>query len=469
MNDIIIKKLLKNDFLKKMSIYFIGTLSSNLINVLLLPLYAYFVTAENLGEYDYILSLANMFVPIVYLCIWESVLKYGIKATDDKEQLFSNLVFLQIVLSCVGFAAFIIVSALEITQVSLVTILMFVISQGWTQVWQYSARAYGHSRLYVIAGIAGSVSVILIDAIFIFYGCLNWVGLSISHIASQLLIWIVLECKMKLLSKLRINLLSLKLIKKILAFSVPLVINNVALWFYSGGIRLVIKNSLGATDTGMYSFASKFSVIITLCGTVVSMAFTEEVYGVRSMEEYKRKTSRMITVISKTYFSVILLALPVIYILYSIAFKNTEYYMSSDYVFALLLSVLFTALSNSYGTAFQVTTPKFIALTTLIGGITAISVSLLLVKQIGIYAILIAAIIGPFVMMFARAIYAKKVTGVSIDWKYNILLLSVSGCINFLLSVNKRLHFQCVILLCVILFCMISYRKEIRLLMKGRK
>lgn len=43
---------IKNRFLKKTSIYFIGTLSTKMISVLLVPIYAYFVAVNELSEYD---------------------------------------------------------------------------------------------------------------------------------------------------------------------------------------------------------------------------------------------------------------------------------------------------------------------------------------------------------------------------------------------------------------------------------
>lgn len=465
----IVKKILNNSFIKKISIYFVGTLSSNLINVFLLPLYAYFVSAENLGEYDYILSVANMAVPIVFLCIWESALKFGIKNHHENEIVFSNMVLLQIVLSVIGIVIFVIVDMFHITSISLPVTVLFVLSQGWAQLWQYSVRAYGENRLYVWAGIAGSITVIVVDVIFILIGNLNWIGLSVSHICSQFLIWLILEIKLHILLKWKIGLASAVWIKKILAFSVPLVVNNVALWFYSGGIRLVIRNFLGATETGMYSFASKFSVLISLCGSAVSMAFIEEVYHFRDLDEYKRKTSRMIEVISKAYFSIVLLAIPAIYILYSLAFKNTEYFLSSNYVFALLLSSLFTALSNSYGSAFQVSDSKYIALTTVAGGLAAVVLSLILIDYLGIYAILIAGIVGPFTMMLLRALYAWIRMRVRVNWMYNIFILTISTIMAFILSKYRNLLLQITIFVVASALCTLFYKKEIISLMGGKK
>ena len=132
--------------------------------------------------------------------------------------------------------------------------------------------------------------------------------------------------------------------------------------------RIIIKNMIGIMENGLYAFASKFSLIISLISMVVSMAVIEEAYSYNTIEEYKNKMSSLISIISKAYFGIIALAIPALYILYSIAFRQTGYYASVDYIFLLLQGALFTALSNNFGSAFQVTdNTKYIFLTTLAG------------------------------------------------------------------------------------------------------
>lgn len=462
---------IKNKFLKKVSIYFVGTLSSNVINILLVPLYAYFVLSKDLGEYDYILSVATMVMPLVYLVIWESVLKYCINnKQEDTEKYISSAMAYIIIASATCILVIAGFKLIYINNHTLVLVGITIILDGLTTFWQFSARALGESKRFVISGIAGSVSVILCDLFYVLIGNLDYKGLVVSHVISQIIVIVVLENKIKLIAKFKICNIKREYLKKMILFSAPLVLNTVCMWFYTGGNKIIVRNYIGAAENGLYSFAAKFSVLINFCSTVISMAVIEEAYSYRTLEEYKNKIGRLITIISKVYFSLVAIALPAIYVLYSIAFKNTEYYKSSNYVFLLLMSALFTALSNNFGSSFQVTdNTKLIFVTTVLGALSSLGVSLFTVKYFEIWGVLFGAVIGPLVMMITRAVYAKKATGLSINWESNVVIILVCIIASVILKNYDSILVQ--LLMCVVLtICvLIIYRKEIYSLYEKRK
>ena len=218
-------------------------------------------------------------------------------------------------------------------------------------------------------------------------------------------------------------------------------------------------------ENGLYAFASKFSLIISLISMVVSMAVIEEAYSYNTIEEYKNKMSSLISIISKAYFGIIALAIPALYILYSIAFGQTGYYDSVDYIFLLLLGALFTALSNNFGSAFQVTdNTKYIFLTTLAGACVALGLSLILNKFFGIFGVLIGNAVGQFVMMLIRVIYAKRTTGLTINWFGNIRIFVIS-CVEYavLLALDNVVA-QILIFVLSMIYLSFEYRKELVLI-----
>lgn len=72
---------------------------------------------------------------------------------------------------------------------------LFVIVQGITMIWQYSARALQENKRYVISSVVGSVALIVIDLVLVVLGKLDFYGLSISYLISQTVIAYVLEAK----------------------------------------------------------------------------------------------------------------------------------------------------------------------------------------------------------------------------------------------------------------------------------
>lgn len=75
----------RNGIHKKTGLYFIGNMSSKIMTALLVPVYAFYVSAYDLGAYDYSQTIMQIAVPILYMAIWEAVLKYVI-SSDDKNQ-----------------------------------------------------------------------------------------------------------------------------------------------------------------------------------------------------------------------------------------------------------------------------------------------------------------------------------------------------------------------------------------------
>lgn len=453
---------IKNSFLKKMSIYFIGTLSTKMISVILVPIYAYFVAVNDLSEYDYYTTIASTISPIVFAAIWEAVLKFGIKKENEKQKVFSTVVSFSFVMTILCLLAYPLISIFTGYSMGILFVLFFIIIQGLALIWQFSARALQENQHYVIASIVGSVVLIIVDIVLILLRKLDFWGLSVSYILSQVSIVVVLEAKIHLVKEFRASRVSRKLLRQMLSFSLPLVVNNVSLWLYSSGSRIIIKNFIGVTENGLYAFASKFSLLISLVSTVISMAIIEEAYSYDTIEEYRAKISSLIEIISKAYFSIIGLAIPAIYVLYSIAFKTTGYYQSVDYIFLLLLGALFTALSNNFGSSFQVTNnTKYIFLTTIAGAAVALGFSFFLNKPLGIYGVLIGNALGPFVMMLIRAIYAKKTTGLSVKWKINIRIFVFSCVIYVILLAVNHIAIQLICFIVMLFYLMIEYKSEL--------
>ena len=95
-------------FLKKSIIYFIGNFSSKIMSVLLIPIYASFVSTEDLGNYDYIIALMNIIIPIVFFNMWDSILKFGINRNkkEELEKIYTSaivFVAINIVLFIIGY------------------------------------------------------------------------------------------------------------------------------------------------------------------------------------------------------------------------------------------------------------------------------------------------------------------------------------------------------------------------------
>lgn len=400
----------KSSLMKKSVLYLIGNVSSKLIFVIILPIYAFYVSAESLGQFDYTQTITNIIVPLVYMAIWEAILKYLLSSDNEKEieEVISTTIVFIICMSAIFLMIIILFSRFFLIK-NLLFLCCMVITNGINQIYQYYSRGLKKNQIFVISGVASTIvnSILILLLVVVFRTGL--VGLYLSYVFGQLCSILVIEGKLRVLSKVSYEKVSLQLLKRMLLFSGPLVLNLISAWLMSGYARMFITTHWGAYENGLYSFANKFSQFVTVFGNVVVMAMIEEAILSRIESGFSKKFSDTINNICKLFFFFIFMLFPIIKIFFSWIGSNSEYSSALPFVPLLLLYTLFMVLSSTVGSIFQVIEKtNFQFLTTLIGGFFTVVVSVLLVQKIGIYSVIIGQVLGSLSMYLSRVIFAQR-------------------------------------------------------------
>lgn len=442
----------KKRILKKTGLYFIGNLSTKLLSAILVPLYAFYVNAEDLGAFDYSQTLLNIVVPIAFLCVWEAVLKFVLAEEDNK-------MIKKVMVATTFFSIFIALALLIFMNIYGMLIkddyikyvsIMFVV-YGISTIWQYYARAIKENELYIKSAISGTAINLLANIVMLCIFNMGLEALYISYILSCFTIFIVIEVKLKVIKNLNKKDFNIKILKKMLAFSIPLVINTISIWLISGVGRIFTTNYLGTEANGLYAFSNKFSIILTFIGSVTNMAIIEESIIAGKENSFNSSFSNTMQLIFEKWLQLLIVAVPVICIFYFII-QNTEYYASRLYFPLILIYTLFMNMSTNVGSVFQaIDKTKYVFWTTLLGGIITIIISWGAIKLIGIYAILIGQMLGALVMLVYRYFLVKKFTGMKIYWRNFVIYLIIFGIISYiLLNVNFYLNILGFILIFII-------------------
>ena len=147
-------------------------------------------------------------------------------------------------------------------------------------------------------------------------------------------------------------------------------LNTISAWLLSGMSKVIIISKLGSEANGIYTFASKFSIIVTLIGSVINMAFIEESIISSKSESVDKDFLKTVEFIFEKFLSFLIVCVPVINIFY-LFITNTEYYDSRIYFSFLLIYGLFSIMSTNIGTIFHVVNKtKYAFFTTLLGALT---------------------------------------------------------------------------------------------------
>lgn len=453
---------------KKSLIYFIGNLSSKILNFLLVPIYAYTVSSTDLGNYDYIITLANIIIPIIYIVLWEAILKFSLaKKAEENKITTTSIIFIFFINILVMPILYIIFKYFYNIGVDAKYIIGIFLLYGFTNIWQYYSRALKKEKIYVISSIVATIINLLLNIITICILKLGFVGLSISYIISNFIAIVIIEINVKVLNKITLKEFDAKLLKEMIKFSAPLVLNTISAWLLSGMSKVIIVNKLGSEANGIYTFANKFSIIVTLIGSVINMAFVEE--SIINSKEEKIDEDFLSTVESlfEKFLSLLIICVPVINIFY-IFIMNTEYYNSKIYFPFLLMYALFSIMSTNVGTIFHVVNKtKYAFLTTLLGSIVFIVISVLGVEKYGLMCIALAQIIGSFMMFLTRYLFAIQNTKNRIKWK-KIILLMIIYIIIFIICNKANLTLNIIIFLVIFILICYDNRKIIYNIYKKR-
>ena len=415
-----------NALLKKTGIYFVGNVAAKATAALIVPIYAFFVSSQNLGTYDYYITFAQMLSPLCFLAIWESVLRYIIRESEvgKKEALVSGVIaFCLISLAIVVAAALAATLAFPSLARDVSAVSTMSICVGLAQIWQYFARSFGETKLYAASGVVSAL--VSFGGILLFVCLLGHQldGLVASYVLSQLTLIILIESRLKLLSKFSPRYVSMRQIAQFVKFSTPMALNLLLLAFVTGFGRILITNVLGPESNGMYTFAMKFGTILTSLGSIFAMAVVEEAI----IRIGKADADRFFQSVSNCTLFLLIglggLLLPCIQLFYCFI-DATEYFESYALVPCFISYGIATVLSTVAACVFQTAQKtKYIAITSLVGAAVTALASCLGIQVLGCQGVALGLFIGAFAMFLGRYLIGRKIIPYSLVSAKSVLFL----------------------------------------------
>lgn len=455
--------------IKKTVIYFIGNLSNKFLAFLLVPIYAIYLKPEDLGKYDYIVTIQNILIPIFLLAIWEAILKFLLFEEDQKKKKeIINVATIFTIIQSIILSIIIFIYAKITNLNNCYYIIGNIITYGLIMVWQYYSRALGENKLYIIASVISTGINLIINIILICILKLGVEGLYISYIISGLINILIIEFKLKILKYISIKKINLSVLKKLIAFSTPLIINLISIWFLSSFARVIIINRLGEFENGLYAFANKFSTIVSLFGSIIGMAFIEEAIIMSKNNKLDNKFSETIERTFKLFLCLIILMIPAVTIFYNMI-SNTQYIESLKYVPLLLIYATIMSMSTIVGSIFQATNrTKYISITTVVGAVISIIITLTFINKHGVILVILAQIIGSVITLILRYVIARKYIFLNVKINKTVIL-SILYIIISIISIKNKIAMNVILELILLLVLLIINKNDIIIILKKFK
>lgn len=435
------KELIKNTI-----IIALGKFSTQIVSFLLMSLYTAKLTTEQYGNYDLIITIITFLAPIITLTLEESMFRFLIDAKDKKDEKSIISQTLIIVLTALVVSCIIIFGVIKIFSINTSKYFIpYVIAVVLMTMMNALVRGLGKIKLYSISNFILSVVTIVLNIVFVLGTTLAVDGLLLAVILANLLVVALLAVVIDLPSFIDFKSLDKITMKRMLAYSIPLIPNSLSWIVITLSDRVIVTSFLGTASNGIYAISNKFPTIINTVYNYFSVAWKESAAKALHEENSTQYYNRIYKSLRNIVYSATVGVIAIVPFVFNILVHG-GYQDAYMYIPILVFAVYFSNMSNFYGGIFSAyMESKIVGRTTVISAIINLAVNILLIKFIGIYAAAISTLVSSVLLYMYRKLKIGKY--VKLKQSKTVLVSSIITIIVFVTYYSKNLAFQAIALL----------------------
>lgn len=439
------KKLMSNSI-----IFTIGNFGSKVLNIILVPLYTFYLSTSQFGTVDLVTTTVGLIVPIMSLSVADGAMRYAIEKNSDKEKILTNSLFIvgipSIIVLIVGIALYLI-GIIDYIYIYFILILVFQIL--YTLLSQF-IRGIEKVTLFVTSGIVFTLSLGLLNVLFIVYLKMSVIGYLLSFVLANLIsILILIPTSYKYV---KFNKINKKFINILITYSVPLIPNAVIWWFINSSSRYFILFYMGVSANGIFAVANKIPSLLTMVSNIFNQA-----WQMSAFEEIGTDGKNgFFSSVFERYMEILVLGTAGLLICLKPLMKimvSSSYYSSWKYIPLLSLAVVLSSYSSFLGTNYLAAkNTKGIFFSSILGGVVSIILNFILVPVLGINGVGISICISFAITCIYRFWDTKKIIRFILPMK-KLMFIHIFLILQILLIIlNDNYMFSVIIGFIIVVF-----------------
>lgn len=440
------KRLTRNTF-----IFFLGEMGTKIAAFFMLRYYTVVLTTSEYGIIDLIVTTASFLLPIVTLGISQGVLRFSMDTDIDR----SNVLSIGIIIAVIGNTILLLLIKVIHLQFELWDYIMYVWLMCFTNsinsIISNFCRGIERSKLYATAGVIQALIQIVLAFALISGLRLHMRGYiytaAIANVLASLIIIIAIRNDFHF--RLRID---KALCKRMLIYSIPLIVYLIGWLVLSSIDRYVILAQLSTSDNGMYSAASKIPLLITTVSAIFLGAWQLSSVAEHKSADKEAFYSKIFQLLHITLalISMVLIILirPIYSILVGAAFEGCWQYtpfliISATFsCFASFAATNYVAMKETRGAVYTMTAAAVINF----------FLNILLTRRFGIngtaFATMISFIILWLLITFNTAKYVRiRINYIKFAITYLLLLIQA-----FIIASGNSLYYAQIALLIIMVW-----------------
>lgn len=404
-------------------IYVVFNVLQKTLNFLLLPLYTIYLTPDDYGITNVLLSVSALLTILLTFSLQAASARFHYKYKEDVSNIIwgSNYLFIIInslfwtVIACLFYdysLIFLVGENIPFFPYALIGILNCCFSPIYLYFQTY-LQTTQRANFYVINNTAFFIIQLLLTLYFVVV--LHWQAFGV--LLAQLIVNFVFAVYAVIaLRKYITYSFSFKVLKKSLKYSFPLIPHNLSGWLNGMLDRVFINKIVNLASVGLYSVGYQVGGVINLITMGVNQAYVPFFFENHN-NQYGKKKILLFTDLG--ILAILVIALFFIYFSQEVIYIMTDaqYHTVWPVIIVLVIGHMFDCIYKFYVAVLFLDNTKQLSFITITCALVTCALNVLLIKLIGYFGAALSFLLVQFITSVVVCVYAKRLRP---DLRFNI-------------------------------------------------
>lgn len=383
-------------------IFACGTFGSKLILFFLVPLYTYNMTTDEYGMAELVFTVGQLILPFVSLTIFDALLRFGLMKDVRREDALRNT---SVIFFC-GCAFTIAITPLLGLYRPISNwkwfLCAYVIASFASTIALIYLKVKDKNKTYAYLSAMQALILVVFNIVFLVYYRTGVRGYLLSTIIANTFTAIMAFILAGMVKDLAASSFNKSLLKSMVLYSAPLILNNVSWWLIHSSDKVMIEWMIGTVSLGLYTAASKIPSLLNVVITIFSQA-----WGISSIKEHESTNDAKFYSQVFRYFCIVIFGSCILVI--SITKPFMSMYVGSNFIEAwryvpfLLVSACYSGLSSFAGSIYgALLKSRNVMITTIVAGGINIVLNYIFISKYGVWGAIIGTVVSYVVIAIVR-------------------------------------------------------------------
>lgn len=394
--------------IKNTGILAIGSFSSKILVLLLVPLYTAVLTTEEYGSYDIIYSTVSLLAPVLTLNIADAMMRFPMDEGADVPRIARIGLAVTLASGIVVLAAQLVPNAPWQSLAGIGWLVPLYVSMALYQSLSLLARGLERMKDIAIAGVASSAVLVALNIALLLFADWGLDGYFAANVAAMFLpaLWLTWRIRREIFAPSQGG--SAGLLTQMVRYSLPISTAAIGWWLIGTSDRYIVTAICGVDANGLYSVAYRIpSILSTVSGIFIQAWQVSAIKGFdpKDSDGFLRRTFSSAEAVVVLLCSVLIPLSPAI----ALVMFSGDFYAAWVYVPPLLVYAALNAMGGMWGPFFSAAyDPAPMAWSTFLGGVVNVVAGIPLVTVFGVQGACVSSVLAGFVNWGFRALRARR-------------------------------------------------------------